>query len=278
MSFATNTTLAAVAYRGGATPLAVLIARAGAALLLLWLLLVRRRVALTLPPARRRAALALGLIFAGYSWAVLVAIQYLPVGLVVATFYVFPLLVGVVEWASGRQRYDRSMAVALLIAFGGIVLALDVFGASLDRTGIVLVLLAALGVTVVMTQSASVRGNGDSRPVTLHMLGAALAVYVLLAASGVAFALPHTAQGWYGFLGAPLFYTFGIVTVFMVLGELGPVRTSLTMNIEPVTSVVLGYLLLGQALAWSQLAGIALVIAAVLLVQSAQLRPAPVVV
>ena len=276
MAFAANTTLAALAYRGGATPLAVLIARATTAFVVLFLLLGLRGVPRNLAPMRRRGALALGVIFSAYSFAVLSAIQYLPVGLVVATFYVFPILVGLVEWRSGRQPFNARIAMVLLIAFSGIVLATDVLAthAHAQVLGLSLTLLGAVGVTVVITLSARVRAGGDSRPVTLHMLGAALAVFVLIAAVSGGAALPHTALAWGGFIAGPLFYAFGVITLFVVMAEIGPVKNSLLMNIEPVTSVTLGYLVLDQHLRALQLVGIALVVGAVLLVESGTLRPA----
>lgn len=274
VSFASNTSLAALAYRGGATPLAVLLARSITAFVLLYALLAMRGIPRRLPPARRRGAVLIGCVFASYSFGVLQAIQWLPVGLVVATFYSFPILVGLVEWWSGRQAFSARTATALVIAFCGILLALDVFGARLHRLGIALVLAGAVGVTVVMTMSARVRGGGDSRPVTLHMLATAITIFALIAIVHGGVQLPHTPLAWAAFIGAPLFYSFGIITLFVVVAELGPVKTSLIMNIEPVTSVVLGYLLLDQRLGHSQLLGIGLVVAAVLLIESAKLKGA----
>lgn len=272
VSFAANTTLAAVSYTGGATPLAVLLARSTVAFIVLYIVLAARGLPRGLSPERRRGALFLGCIFAGYSYGVLVAIKHLPVGLVVATFYIFPIFVGVVEWWSGRHAYSTRTAIALVIAFTGIVLALDLFGAPVHRLGMALCLLGAIGVTVVMTLSPRVRGTGDSRPVTLHMLGMALAIFYLVAAVHGGVALPQTTFAWVGFIGSPLFYTFGIIMLFVVIGRIGPVKTSLAMNIEPVTSVLLGFLVLDQRLGPQQLLGIALVVAAVLLVESARLR------
>lgn len=275
IAFATNTSLAALAYRGGASPIAVLLARSCVAFVVLFLLLGWLRVPRVLPAPRRRGAILVGCIFASYSFGVLVAIKYLPVGLVVATFYTFPMLVALVEWWGGRQILNARTLASLGLAFGGILLALDVFGARLDRFGITLCLLGAVGVTAVMTLSAKVRGGGDSRPVTLHMLGTAIAVFTLIAATRGGLSLPHTGLGWLAFTAAPLFYTFGIITLFVVVAELGPVKTSLTMNIEPVTSVLLGFLLLDQRLGPTQVLGVGLVVAAVLLLESAKLRPAP---
>lgn len=274
IAFAANTSLAALSYRGGATPLAVLLARSIVAFTLLFLLLGAQDVRRTLPPARRRGALLLGGVFCTYSYGVLVAIQYLPVGLVVATFYTFPILVALIEWWSGRQPFSGRTALALLTAFVGILLALDVFGAPVHRLGVGLCLFGALGVTIVMTFSAKVRGDGDSRPVTLHMLGTAIAVFVLLAALRGGVGLPQTAQAWVAFGGSALFYSFGIISLFVVLAKIGPVKASLFMNIEPATSVLLGFLLLDQRLGPQQLTGVALVVSAVVLVESTKLARA----
>ncbi len=272
VSFAANSTLAAVSYTGGATPLAVLLTRSSVAFVVLFIVLATTGQRCSLEPSRRRGAILIGCIFAAYSYGVLVAIKYLPVGLVVATFYVFPIFVGVVEWWSGRQAYSTRTAIALLIAFTGIVFALDLFGTPVHKLGTALCLMGAVGVTAVMTLSPRVRGDGDSRPVTLHMLGTALAVFYGVAAVHGGVQFPHTTFAWVGFIGAPVFYTFGIIMLFVVIGRLGPVKTSLAMNIEPVTSVLLGFVVLDQRLGAQQLWGIALVVAAVLLVESARLQ------
>jgi drug/metabolite transporter (DMT)-like permease len=272
ITFASSTSLAAFSYRGGATPLAVLLVRSCIAFTLLYLLLRARNIPRRLPMPQRRDALLLGCVFASYSYGVLVAIKHLPVGLVVATFYTFPILVGLVEWWSGRQAFNARTALALTIAFVGILLALDVFGAPLHRLGIGLCLFGALGVTIVMTLSAKVRGTGDSRPITLHMLATAIAIFSGVALLHGEVGFPQTPSTWAAFVGAVLCFSFGIITLFMVLAKIGPVKASLFMNIEPVTSVLLGYLLLDQHLGPSQLLGVGLVIAAVLLVESAKLR------
>ena len=271
VAFASSTSLAAFSYRGGATPLAVVLARSCVAFALLYWVLGAHGVPRRLPMPQRRHALLLGVIFAGYSFGVLSAIQYMPVGLVVATFYTFPILVGLVEWWSGRQAFSGRTALGLLLAFAGLLLALDVFGATLNRVGLSLCLLGAVGVTVVMTLSAKVRGTGDSRPVTLHMLASAITIFSLVALTHGGVSLPHTPLTVAAFVGAALTYSFGIITLFVVLAKIGPVKASLLMNIEPVTSVLLGYLLLGQELRPLQLCGIGLVVVAVLSVESAKL-------
>ena len=274
IAFAANSTLAAFAARSGSNMMTVLALRAGVAFAVLFLLLGHRRVPRSLPTPRRWQALGLGLLFASYSWMVFASFQRMPVALAVVTFYTYPLMVAGYAWWRGWERFSPASASAFLLAFAGIVLALDVFGARPDALGICMVLASAVIVTVVLTLSPRVRGPGESRPVTLHMLGVAAGLYIGVLLTLGDLAWPASAAGWAAFLAAPIFYTFAIVTLFQVLALIGPSRMALIMNVEPVAAVLFGYVLLDQALGQIQLFGVALVIAAVALIELARYRTA----
>lgn len=271
-AFAANSTLAAFAAGSGSNMMTVLALRAGAAFLTLFLLLGRQRVPRRLPSPKRWQALGLGLLFASYSWMVFASFQRMPVALAVVTFYTYPLMVAGYAWWRGWERFSTASASAFLLAFAGIVLALDVFGARPDALGICMVLASAVIVSIVLTLSPRVRGPGDSRPVTLHMLGVAAGLYTLVLFAAGELAWPASPAGWAAFVAAPAFYTFAIVTLFEVLGLIGASRMALIMNIEPVAAVLLGYALLDQSLGRIQLLGVALVIAAVALIELARYR------
>ena len=264
IAFAANTALAGVAYTGGATPLAVLLSRTLAALIVLSLLLHRQQINPRLPARKTWQALGIGAIFASYAFCILAAIQYLPLGVVVATFYTFPLIIAAYQWGSGHEPFKWRTALALAVAFIGILLALDVGGQHLNRIGVVLCIVGALSVSAVIILSTRVRGEGDSRPITLHMLAAALVIFLLAEFVSGSAALPRTGFAWFGFVAGPIFYAFAVITLFVVNAEIGPVKASMLMNIEPVASVLFGFVLLGQHLTAVQLAGIAVVITTVL--------------
>jgi drug/metabolite transporter (DMT)-like permease len=270
VSFAGTSVFAVLAYAGGSDPLSVLTARSIAAFVILHLVLGLRRIPRALPARQRNAALALGLLMAVYSYGLLGAIEYMPVALAVITFYTYPILVAVAGWLSGRESFQPRFALALIVAFAGLILALDLSAARPHPLGVSLALMAAIGLAVLLIVSERVRGDCDSRPITLHMLGTAMAAYVAVSAALGHLALPQTPSGWIGFVGAPLCYTFSIVFVFVVLSMIGPLRTALVMNIEPVASVVLGYLVLAQKLDALQLLGIAVVVGAVAFVEGSR--------
>ena len=93
----------------------------------------------------------------------------------------------------------------------------------------------------------------------MHISAAALFIVVSLAFWELN--LPQTTQGWVGYIAVPVFYTIAI-SAFFADFLIGAVRASLVMNLEPVGSIALGFILLGQVLTPRQL-GAAIVIGAV---------------
>ncbi len=267
-SFALNSVLSALAYTGGSNAVSVITVRNIVALAILYVVLRMKGVAIALPSRQRNAALACGLLMALYSYGLLGAFEYMPVALAVITFYTYPILVAATGWISGREAFHPQHAIALVAAFAGLVLALDIWGTRPHALGVALATMAACGLTVLLMVSAKVRGDSDSRPITLHMLATTTVTYLVVSAVLGNFALPHTVPGWVGFVGTLITYTYSVVFMFVALSMLGPVRTSLTMNIEPVITVVLGYLILAQELNLLQMFGIAIVLAAVISVEA----------
>jgi drug/metabolite transporter (DMT)-like permease len=270
-SFAVGSTSAGVAYAGGSDALSVITMRGAIAALVLLVFMRLRGVPIALPPRKRNIALALGILLGLYSYGLLGAIEHIPVALAVLTFYTYPLFTGIVAWLIGQERMTPLTAVALVTAFVGLGLALDVTGDRLEWTGVAMAGFGALTITALLLLSSRLIGAGDSRPVTLHMLATAALGYVLASLLRGDFNLPQTSTAWLAFAAVPVFYSFSIIGFFYAAAMIGPVRTSLFMNFEPVASMTLGFLLLDQRLGPTQLLGAALVIAAIAVAR----RPAP---
>ena len=267
VSFAANVTIARIAYDGGSNPLSYLSLRSAMALLVVFALLRATRTPLRLPRRQRLSALALGFLMALYSWGILSAIQFIPVALATLIFYTYPLLTVAYLWLTRHERFTAGGLAAVVAAFVGLAIALDIKNAVPDLRGVGLAALAAAGLTTVMIINSRIVGRGDSRPVTLHMLTTSTIAYVIVTLAFDHAALPGTIAGLWAFFGGPLFYAFAIIAIFIAMSKLGPFRTALTMNLEPVSAAILGFVLLGQSLNALQVFGIALVIAAVVFVQ-----------
>lgn len=270
VSFALNTTLSAMAYAGGSNPLTLLFVRAAMAFGVLHVILGSRGIPRTLPPAKRYAALALGIPMGIGSYGLLSAIEYLPVALAVVIFYTYPILVAVTGWVTGREVFRLPFAIAAVVAFAGVILALNIVGAKPHPVGVALAFMAAVMIATMYTLNDRLREDGDPQPITLHMLGATFVGYGVACAWSGDFALPDTVSSWVGFIAAPFFYTLSISILFVVISIIGPMRTALLMNVEPVASVVLGYLLLSQRLSGIQMIGVALVVGAVVWIEGSK--------
>ena len=267
VSFAANTTLSRIAYDGGSNVMTVLTVRTILAGTVVLALLTLSRGPMKLPPRQRLAAFGIGLILAIYSFGMMSSIKFIPVALAVLIFYTYPLLTTVYLWLSGRERPTWTSGAAVIVAFIGLMLALDIRSGSLNPQGVALAALAALGITAVIILNSRLVGGGDSRPVTLHMMASAAIVYTSVTLALGEFALPAGAPGWWAFSAGPVFYAFAITALFIAMSKLGPFRTTLTMNLEPISSMVFGFALLGQVLTGWQMFGAGLVIAAVSIVQ-----------
>ncbi|MBV8165984.1 MAG: EamA family transporter [Alphaproteobacteria bacterium] len=272
--FAGGSALAGLAYRHGTDPLTVSTARTIAAVLVLWSLLKLRGVPIALPPTARRNALLLGSLVAFYAWSLYQAVALMPVALAVLILYLYPLLTGLLLWALGRERVTARGFGALALAFCGLLLALDLRGQEIAWLGIVFALGGAVGFTFQLVLSSALMSRNPAQPVTLHMLGSAAAIYVVACLALQHFYVPHDAVGWTAFGGSVACYIVGAIGLYSAIAILGPFKAALVLNIEPVDSMIFGYLLLGQTMSPVQLLGAACVIAAITLGRASGRAPA----
>jgi len=75
---------------------------------------------------------------------------------------------------------------------------------------------------------------------------------------------PQTTLGWQGLAMLTLLYGTAFTIMFTVLPKLGVAANSAIMNVEPVFALALGWAVLGQAVAWVQVAGALLVVSVVM--------------
>jgi drug/metabolite transporter (DMT)-like permease len=263
-AFAIANTSAGLAYQGGSNPLTVASTRflLPTAALIGWL--GYTGVPLVLPRRQAIVAVLLGAATALYNWALLGSFNSIPFALAVLIIYFYPLIAAVMVATLGWEEFAWRTGAAILLAIIGLALALDVRGSNLNLTGVSLAFIAAVGLAVVVTVSSRVFGNGDARPVTLYVSAAASVLLLLLCATSEDFAFPQTRTGWIGFGAAAAFYGFAIITFFIAISMIGPVRASLFSYSDAVISAILGVVVLGQALTAIQVAGITLVIVALI--------------
>jgi drug/metabolite transporter (DMT)-like permease len=255
--------LARTAYAAGADPVAVLTVRfwLAAAVMAALMGVTRRRW------PRGRVLLLLigmgGIGYVGQSLSYFTALTMASAGLVALLLYLYPVLVTVLAVLVLRERVTPVKVVALGLALAGsaltVVPALD--GGQVG--GIVLGLAAASIYAVYILVGSRVTPQAGAIGSSAVVMGAAAVVYALLAVA-VRPALPETAAGWAAVVAIALLCTVvAIVAFFAGLARVGPADAATLSTLEPVVSLALAGLVLGEVLAPVQLAGGVLILAGV---------------
>ena len=268
-----NHVAARIAFDHGVDVATAVAVRSIATALVVGLLIVVQRAPVATTPRQRRFLPAIGLIVSVQSLCLYSAVARLPVALALLAFNTYPLWTALWARTLYAHRPERRVVRAMPVMLLGLALALDVLGAASGLgaalqwqrigAGVAFALTAAatFGLALVLTQHEA--GTLDGRLRTV----ATMSIVALMALGGVAFQgglhLPDVAAGWWGLALLTLLYGTGITILFTVLPRLGVVGNSAIMNVEPVFALVLAWLILGQAIAPSQVAGALLVVATV---------------
>ncbi|MGZ5848461.1 MAG: DMT family transporter, partial [Ramlibacter sp.] len=269
-----NHVAARIAFNHGADVATAVAVRSSVTALVLAVLLAVQRVRVRFSGRHKRFLPAIGLLVGVQSLCLYSAVARLPVALALLAFNTYPIWTAVWSALVYRQRPEKAMLVAMPVILAGLALALDVFGAasglgaagqwSRIGAGVAFALAAAatFGLALVLTQHEAGDVDGRVRTATTMAMAALVALFTVTLQGG--FHLPSAPAGWGGLATLTFLYGTAFTIMFTVLPRLGVVGNSAIMNVEPVFALVLGWLLLGQAIAPVQVAGALLVVAAVM--------------
>ena len=222
----------------------------------------------------RALLLALGVAFALGVFSFYKALEILRVPLAILTFYVNPLIIGVFGALAGFERLSGRTLLFALVSLAGLALATGASPEAVDAAGIGFAMLAATLTAAVLVVSTHRLSHVNAKSRTFWMMLSTSAALAAGTLAGGALIWPKSALGLAAVAGVCVLYAIGLVAMFTSATRIGPLRTGLAMNLEPIVAIGGSWLLLGEGLAPAQLAGGALVIAGVIGAQMSW-RPAP---
>jgi drug/metabolite transporter (DMT)-like permease len=264
-----------LAYDEGATVGTLLATRFVLAAAVFWLFLVcAGRTGELRALARRDVGVSVALGAVGYgaqAGCAFAALERLDASLFSLLLYSYPVFVTVAAIALGREPASRRTAAALAFASTGLVLVLAGAAAgALDTRGTVLAIGAAVIYSAYILSSEGVAARvGPLVLSTLLCTGAATTLTLAGFASGDLDPGSVSAAGFAWLSGLAVVSTVGAIALFFAgLRRVGPTAASILSTLEPVVTVALAFVLLGESLGPAQLAGGALVLLAVLAVRA----------
>lgn len=234
---------------------------------LIWLVYLVRGSSDRLVPEHPWRFLGLGVVFSLASFSALFALERLPSSLYVIILYIYPSMVSVYSLVTGRT-VPKLLWIGLPLTFIGLVLTAYDFNATvaIDFVGFLITLFNAFAVAAYMILSEKVFNGVSERLLGTNwvMTGAMIFGLLMIPVFGVRF--PETARGWALLLSLGIFGTLiPILAMNISLQLLGAARGSVIVTLQPVTTILISTLFLGETLSLQQWLGGALVIVAILL-------------
>src|SRR5215212_9520836 len=223
-----------------------------------------------------KTVVAYGLIpIAGAQLCYYNAVAHLSVGVALLLEYTAPILVVGWLWATTRRRPSNLTLAGVAMAIAGITLVLNVFsGAHINLVGVGWALAAAVCAACYFMMSDEVAADGDGLNFITLAAGGLIVGTAAVAALGATGVMPLTfttndavVAGWatswvvpviaLGLIPTAIAYTLGI----MGIARLRPRFASLVGLSEVMFAVLAAWMLLGEAITWTQAIGGAVVLA-----------------
>ena len=268
-SFGVMPIFANIAYGSGANPTTVLFLRFTIAsfIMLAWIFIKRSKF--SLPGLKVLIVLILmGCIgYGGQSFCYFTALIYIPSGTVAILLYLYPALVTGLSILFLNQKITLYEVCSLILALSGTVCVVG-FRLGGDIVGYLFGVSAAFIYAVYIIVGTKTLNKADSFLSSAVIITSAAVFYsIIIFFQGPVF--PSTFIGWTASTMIAIVSTIiAIVTFFAGLKKIGPVHAAMFSTVEPVVTVFLAWLFLGDLLGiWKIIGGSMVLIAGILLVK-----------
>jgi len=271
IAFGAIAIFAKTAYSAGSDPISVLFFRFSIASLVMIPWMISRNI--PLPRGRFLLGLILmgGIGYVSISFCYFTALTMASAGLVAILLYLYPAVVTIFSVLLFKERMTGLKLLALLLAITGTVLTIGPGGGG-QLLGILLAMTAPfIYAAYILVGSRILRQVPVLSSSIVVMISASLVFGGAVAVKGLN--LPHTWLGWGGILGIALPSTvIAIITFFAGLERVGPTNASVLSTFEPVTTVILAFLFLGEEIGPMRITGGALILMAVILLAKSEFK------
>lgn len=261
--------LVKLAYKGGANPMNTLVLRFIFASIILFAYIKFKKISLKVTLRQGKIIFFMGA--CGYSLtAILVffAYKYIDVGIAGMILHSYPLMVMILSIILHKENFKMKKLICVLMTFAGIAIMLDIkSGVHISALGVVLVLLAALGYAIYCIGGA----NEAVKEVNNYVITFYIACITALMGGGIGLAInsfsqPITLKGILAILVIAVISTVVALMAFLKgVKIIGSTNAAVFSALEPIVSLVLGVIVLGEAISVKVVMGSFLVIGSMII-------------
>ena len=212
---------------------------------------------------------ALGLLVAASSLTLFLSYNYMDAGIASTILFVYPIMVALIMAMVFKEKITLQTAFCILLALAGIaMLYKNGNGATLSFTGTLLVIASALSyaIYIVGINQSSLK-NVATLKVTFYILLFGVSLFLIRLDFGQAVTMPQKWYMWGNLIALAIFPTaISFLCTTSAIQYIGSTPTAILGALEPVTAVIIGVTVFGEALTPRILCGILMIIAAVTLI------------
>lgn len=256
-------------YSAGMTPDSVLFYRYGIALVMLFLLMKVQHQSFSLNRSEILPLVLMGIMFSFSSLTLFMSYNYMDAGIASTILFAYPLLVAIIMAVFFKEKVSFVTLFSIALAFAGIMLLYrGEGGETLSLLGVFLVFLSSLtyAIYIVGVNRSSLRDMPTVK-LTFYAVLFGMSVYLVRLKFGLLLQPIPEAGLWLNPVGMALFPTL-VSLIFMTksIHYIGSTPAAILGALEPLTALVIGVTVFGEALTPRIVCGILLILTAVMLV------------
>lgn len=257
-------------YESGANAITATFYRYLLAVVMLGAMLLWQRRDMRITAREAGLLAALGVLFSASSCTLYLSFLYLDAGLASTLLFVYPIMVAVIMALVYHEKVTLLTASAICMAFAGIALLNHKEGGgALSAVGVLLVMASSLtyAVYIVMVNKSQIRMSSMKMTFYVMLFGtAAIALFSLTAPQFAIHSLTRPFQWLCAAQLALMPTVISLVLMTVAIHEIGSTPAAIMGALEPMTAVVIGVLVFGEAFSGRLAVGMLMILTAVTLI------------
>lgn len=260
--------LSKLSYEGGSNGITLTFLRAAFAIPVLFAVLKIRRVPVAISKKELRDVLMVGIPGPALTTLLLYgSYHYISVGIATTLHFMYPVMVTLAGLVFFKDTAGKPKPLALALGFSGVLLFFE-NNSAVGIVGILLAFSSSLTYTIYMlgVEKTSLRHINHFK-LSLYFCVLSLVMSGLFGAATGTLTFQLATSAWaYSFLVSILVAVGGITLLQWGITLIGASTTAILSTLEPITSVLLGALILSERLSLLKLSGCILILASVFIV------------
>jgi probable blue pigment (indigoidine) exporter len=215
----------------------------------------------------RWISMGIGVMFAALIYCLFKAIEAVDVSTAVLSYFTYPIMTGIAASLLRIEPLRWKGALCAIAAFAGLAIMIGAHPAGLALAGVAYGIGAGCWRVAVLLTTRVYLVGADARLTTWYSMISSTAIFIVASLPTWNWHMPQTGIGWASLIVMSLATTSGILLIFISTMRIGPFRTALILNLEPLTATILSALVLGDIMTPIQGLGSAIMLGALVAFQ-----------